>query len=130
MWIVFVGACTLAVWRIPYLPIGRLSAEEFRWVFTAIYVMGLLLLYWSVMRLKRVEIGQEYIYITNYFKHVRYPLRDIEKVIHKERLMFPTGKIYLKASGSFGRIIRYVPERKRLTEFLDDHPYVVLTLEK
>ncbi len=121
-WIVLVGACTIAFWQLQLPVVAGMSIQTFRIVITGIYVVGLIFLYWATMRLKRVELDHEYLYVTNYFKHLRYPLQDIEKIKEAKRMIFPIASVHLKSKGSFGKVLTYVPVRNRLQEFLEEQP--------
>src|SRR5690625_984234 len=43
-----------------------------------LYITGVILFYFTLLQLKRVEIDTDYVYVTNYFKTYRYPF-------HKDR---------------------------------------------
>ncbi|NJL75997.1 MAG: hypothetical protein HC892_14235 [Saprospiraceae bacterium] len=94
-----------------------------------LYFLGIFLFYLFTLRLKRVEIDTTHIYVTNYFKHIRYPHQDVEKIVENKRLVFPKAVLILKAKGSFGKKIAYIPIRGRLNDFLNEHPKVALQLE-
>jgi hypothetical protein len=81
------------------------------------------------MRIKRVEMDEHFFYVTNYFKNVRYPFHQIEKIVEKDYLVFRTVHIYLKETGSFGKKITFVASRDRFNLFLKEHPEVVKELQ-
>ena len=84
-WIVFFGSLTIAMWLTDDIQVvAGMPAGTFRLLLTSFYVTGVLVIYWAMMRLKRVEMDDHFFYVTNYFKHVRYPYHQIEKVIEKE----------------------------------------------
>ena len=128
-WVGFVGACTIAFWRLQLSSVAGISIQTFRIVITVTYLLGLLFLYWSSMRLKRVELDRDFLYVTNYFKHLRYPLHDIEKIEEVKRPLFPVSRVHLKSKGTFGQILTYVPVKNRLQEFVEEIPGLNIKVE-
>jgi hypothetical protein len=114
---VFFGAFTLAFWFTPVTQFTGYDQFSVRIFYTLIFVLGVLLIFFSIWRLKRIEITAEAIFITNYFKYYRYPLNDIEKII----LKFPHSKIILKQKGSLGKTIHFIPSKFRLSTFINDY---------
>lgn len=124
MWIVFFSSFTLAVWFSGEMDYGRISPDDLRFYLPVFLVLGIVLLYWMVMRLKRVEMDEEYIYVSNYFKTYRYPYHQVEKIKEYDYTLFKTIKIKLKEKGAFGKTIRFIASRNRLQNFLTSHPNV------
>lgn len=121
-WIVFLGACVTTTWIMEVTIIPGLPPSIFRILLTIIYVAGLLVMYLFTIRLKRVEIDQEYIYVTNYFKHYRYPHIDIDHIAESKIPLFATSTIHLKSAGTLGKEIKYLAVKGWLQDFLKAHP--------
>lgn len=128
-WIVFFGAIAVAVWFVDSGPVAGMEAGVFRIVVSVFFVIGVALLYWSVMGLKRVEMDDHFFYVTNYFKHVRYPYHQLEKIEEKDYYFFRTVVLVLKQSGQFGKRITFIPGRINFDQFLAEHPEVVKQLK-
>ena len=129
-WLVFFGAMTLAMWFTSSIKVvAGMSMEAFRISLTAFFIFGAGILYWSLMRIKRVEMDEHFFYVTNYFKNVRYPYHQIEKVIEKDYLLFKTIHIHLKQAATFGKVITFIASRERFNVFLKEHPEVISQLE-
>ncbi len=128
-WIVFFGAIAVAVWFVDSGPVAGMQAGVFRIVVSVFFVIGVALLYWSVMGLKRVEMDDHFFYVTNYFKHVRYPYHQLEKIEEKDYYFFRTVLLVLKQPGQFGKRITFIPGRINFDQFLAEHPEVVKQLE-
>ncbi len=124
-WIVFFGALTGAFWMSDVQFIGAFPAGPFKIGILVFFLLGVALLYWSVMRLKRVEMDDQFVYITNYFKHYRYPYHNIEKILEKDYLLFHTVLIRFKVPGHFGKKISFIASRTHFHRFLNAHPEVV-----
>ncbi|MEN0045836.1 MAG: hypothetical protein AAF806_02120 [Bacteroidota bacterium] len=123
-WAVLIGACVIATWAVKITPLPGLSPTTFGLILTAVYLTVLLFLYFFTMRLKRVEVDEEYIYITNYFKNYRYPHQDIDFIKSPNRSLFSIATLRLKAAGSLGSTIKYLEVREWLGDFLKKHPEI------
>ncbi len=129
-WIVFFGAMTIAVWFVDIGSVAGMEANTFRIVLSLFFILGAAILYWAVMGIKRVEMDEQFFYVTNYFKNVRYPYHQIEKVNDKDYFFFRTVHIIFKQPGQFGKKITFIPGRINFDEFLAEHPKVVEQLER
>ena len=116
---IFFGAVTILLVTDPL----NFFAEGAIWlIFSAVlvlsYLVGLALHYWFLFRLMRIDADENYFYITNYFKTVRYDLADVVAV-RKVRFAHV---LVLAESGMFGQEIRFVPSiQGRLKTFLSAH---------
>ena len=128
-WIVFFGAITVALWFVNSGPVAGMEASVFRMIMTIFFMLGVAILYWAVMGLKRVEMDEHFFYVTNYFKNIRYPYHQIEKMEEKDYYFFRTIHIYLKQPGQFGKKITFIPGRINFDQFLAEHPDVVAQLD-
>ena len=124
-WLVFVSAFTVTVWfsDSPYLfgyPILyiRLAA-------TLLLLSGGLFLYWAVMGLKRVELTEDFVYVTNYRKAFRYPWHNVARIEQRDYLLFHPIDIYFHKPGFFGKKITFLPSRERWARFQRDFPDVI-----
>ena len=90
VWIVFFGSLCVVFWLFDTITVvAGMPLSTFRIVLPAFFILGVLALYWSVMRLKRVEMDEQFIQVTNYFKHYRYPYHQIEKNHGEGLFTFP-----------------------------------------
>ena len=121
-WAVFFGVVTIASLAYQFDFVGDIPALTFRIVMVVFYLTGLGFLYWAFVRLKRVEISMEGVYVTNYFKHFRYPILDIDRIETNDFLLFKSKTMHLKAAGSLGQKITFVPSRSKYKKFFAAHP--------
>ncbi len=121
-WLVFFGLFTLAVLLrdTPYF--GNIPAFLFKTGTVVFYLAGIALLYFTLLKLKRVEMNDEFIYATNYFKHRRYPWSNVEKITEKDFGLFSVFVIHLITPGEFGKKLPFIASRKRLHLFLREYP--------
>jgi hypothetical protein len=112
-WLVFFGLLTLSSWVL---------SGNYRLGITAFFLSGVALLYFTLWKLHRVEMDGENVFVTNYFKSVRYPWRDVEKVEQLRFFTFYISYLTLKAPGSFGRRIAFLASQSRWKAFLNEFP--------
>ena len=127
-WIVFFGAFSILMLLTSPTINGKVSPGVLRIGAVLFFLLGIAVLYWAVMRLKRVEMDKDFIYATNYFKTFRYPYHNVEKMVENDYLFFRSIHIFLKEPGTFGPKITFVVSQKLLERFLEDHPEVRVKL--
>ena len=129
-WVVFFGAFTIAVLS---SAVGK-SPLFSNWIFKVgllgFFLLGALILYFTVFRLKRVEIDDPYVYVTNYFKSYRYPFHNIDQIREHNFVFFHLAVIKLKESGTFGKRIFFVQSRQKFEDFLKSYADLAAKLVK
>lgn len=121
-WIVFFGSMTVAAFAYDNAYYGEIPGLPFRIGLLIFFVTGVIMFMFTLMRLKRVEMSADHLYVTNYFKHLRYPYQDIEKITESEFLFFKSVTVHLKASGTFGKKFTFLASRDLYGEFWRQHP--------
>lgn len=121
-WMVFVGGVTVAILASKFAGIGNTSSWAVKGVMLFIFTTGVLFLAFTLMRLKRIEVGHEGVYVTNYFKNVRYPFSDVDGITVTSLLIFSVGTLHLKGKGSFGKSITFIPSPSRFYTFFEENP--------
>lgn len=118
-WIVFFGAFTVALVLTSQLP-AALNSVYFRIGVVIFYLIGLLFLYFTFLRLKRVEIDPDFVYVTDYLKTYRYPFHNIESIKEINLYLFYLCTIRFKEKGSFGKKIHFLESRIKFKNALED----------
>ena len=121
-WIVFFGAFTLASFLFKFSYVGNIPALYFRIAVAVFYVSGLLMFFFTLMRLTRVELGPDSVYVTNYFKHVQYPFESIQHIEISQFGFLKVGILTLKEKGSIGQKLRFLPHGRRLADYREKYP--------
>ena len=121
-WIVFFGSMTIAALFSEQSIFGEIPGLPFRIGILLFFLSGVAMFGFTLMRLKRVEMSDDHLYVTDYFKHLRYPYGDIEKIAESEFLVFKVVTIHLKASGTFGKKFTFLASRDRYADFWKQHP--------
>jgi hypothetical protein len=121
-WIVMMGGITVAILLSKFAGIGNTSSLSVKLVMLFVFVTGTLFLAFTLMRLKRIEVGQEGVYVTNYFKNVRYPFSEVDGITTTSLVLFSVGTLHLKGKGSFGKSITFIPSPSRFYSFFEENP--------
>ena len=129
-WITFFGAVVITIWFLKGRYFGAASANYVKALVTSFYLTTLIILYFTVIQLKRVEIDKDFLYVTNYFRHLRYPLSSIEKITERNFGLMKVGKVYLNKKGTFGKEFIFMISRTEYPIFWDQHPEINQRLRK
>lgn len=121
-WVVFFTSFTIAILVYPTPYFGNIPANTFRLIVLAILLSGIGLFYFTLFRLKRVEMDEKFVFVTNYFKNVRYPYHNIEHFEESDFLFLKIVRITLKEPGSFGKRMFFIASKKHYTLFWKAHP--------
>lgn len=122
LWLTFFGLFAMAFFIVEPEHMPLLYNPIFRWVYLLVYVLFFLFLWRTLMQLYRVEYDSEAIFVTNYFKTVRYPWSSVDRVKTYRIGLFRINSIHLHEKGRFGRKIRYLVARTRYDTLLQDLP--------
>ncbi|MEM6964262.1 MAG: hypothetical protein AAF573_05820 [Bacteroidota bacterium] len=123
-WIVFFSAFTFAVWQLDLGTFGGIDMGTFRLVLLGFLLLGIGLIYWALIRLKRVEMDNEFVFVTNYFKNARYPWHNIKNIEERDFALFRTIHIVFKKPGIFGGKVTFVASRRKFNAFMKEYPHL------
>ena len=123
LWLSFFGIFTIAflfsnVEQFATFIFWKLGLLFFFLAFTALF-------YFTIMKLKRVELGKDFVYASNYLKTYRYPYHNVEKMTEHDLGLFTLVKIHLKTPGKFGKKIPFLLDEAMLKDFLKKNPEMV-----
>mgnify|MGYP006284167867 CR=1 FL=1 len=121
-WLVFMGSITGASLIYSFDYIGNMPANTFRLIMIFVFLSGALSLYLTLLPLKRVEMSEDFVYVTNYFKNFRYPYHNVESIQVSTFLFFKVASLRLREAGSFGKNILFIPSGQRFKAFFEAHP--------
>jgi hypothetical protein len=122
LWISIFGALFIASFTLHQPYIGTYPANNVRlglFVFICVFCF---LFYKTVMQLKRVELNEDSIFITNYFTNVRYPIVDLKKLELSKGILFDYVSIQLLGKGIFGNRMKFLLSKKRMQKYLENNP--------
>lgn len=130
LWGTFFGLITLAFWFSEEPSVGAMPISSFRLLMSSFLFTGLAVLYFSFMQLKRVEVDEHFLYVTNYKDTARYPFHNVEKLEEANYFLFKIVRIYFKESGIFGKKVIFLANQFRLQEVLKLRTELVDLFEK
>jgi hypothetical protein len=124
LWIAFFGTFWMAIILTDKSAVGTWSIDSLR-VGLGIFIATFILIFWKTLfRLKRVDADNESVYVTNFFKAVKYPHADIERIEVDKGLIFTFGTVVLRGKGRFGKRILFLCSRRRLDVFMEENPQI------
>ncbi len=103
---------------------GILSHPMFRWYFIGFVIIFFLLMYLTVIRLKRVELAKEGIYVSNYFKTYRYDYKDLKEIKLSNFGLFTLARFKMMSKTKMGKTIPVLLKRRYFEEFVLSYPEV------
>lgn len=78
---------------------------------------------WAIVKLKKVSIDRDFLYVSDYFRETRIPLGDIYDVTEFRWLNVHPVTIHLKKPSEFGDKIVFAPPYRHFG-FFTSHPVV------
>lgn len=116
-WTVFFGSFVVALLLFDgYNPM--INSIYFKTGIILFYFSGLLIIYFTFWKLRRVEVDSDYFYVTDYFKTVRIPFPLVRKITELNFVLFSTMTIHLKQKGYFGKKITLIQSKQKVDDFL------------
>jgi len=93
------------------------------WVFLGATLLGSAAIYWYCVRLKRVDIDGDSLFVSNYRREIVVPLADVDGVTENRWVNMHPVTIHLRRDTEFGRSITFMPKIQWFL-FLRSHPVV------
>ena len=78
-------------------------------LFPAIALVGIISMYLTVMRYKKVSVDHEFLYVSNYLKEITIPFLNISAVTEIKWVRTRPITIHLKTDSEFGQKIVFMP---------------------
>lgn len=122
LWIGVLVTVTLLLFLRPE-PSGPEEQSGVKWVFLVCTVSVIFLIYRVVIRLKRVRMSNQALYVSNYRREIRIPLEEVEEVAEIRWMSPHPVAIKLRRETDFGREVLFMPKERRFS-FLSPHPVV------
>lgn len=120
LWITFFGLMTVAV-----LFAGEdnffFAQTHIKLIFLVSFLVFLALIYFTVMRLLRVEFGEGVFTASNYFKTLQYTFDDIDDIIEYDMLIKKLVRIKMKGKTQYGSSIYFLASQPHYREYKQKH---------
>ena len=122
---VFVGSTVLLLADFPGFrdSAGQPVPAGTKWAMSLASVIGTAAIYWFCIRLKRVELDRNALYVSNYLKEIAVPLRDVEEITENRWVNTHPITVRFRRDTGFGTSIVFTPTF-RLFAFRSPHPIV------
>lgn len=121
-WTVFFGSLTVAVFVYGKELAGTAQVGTLKYASLGIFLSGVALFYFTIFQLKRVDIDDQFLYVTNYFKTVRYPFPRIQSIYETRFLFLRLVTVIFKDAGHFGKRIRFLASSSHYDGAWTQHP--------
>jgi hypothetical protein len=105
IWVVFIGSLTAVGF---FVQEASVQMGGLRYLLLACLAIGSVLLFFTLMSLKRVEVDQHFVYVNNFFKMYRYPYHNIESITTNKYAFVKIGKLRFKQAGHFGKSVFFI----------------------
>lgn len=129
VWTVFFGSFMVMGWFWDDPFIGPFPIAGYRWVTSAFVASGLLTIRLTVWKLRRVDADADHLYVSDYFRTLRYPRTGVHGITLSPLGPLLLARITLAAPGRMGKVIWFLPAKRRLKAFLDNNPEWSVTPE-
>lgn len=120
-WFVFFGLLGLGTVFMNSDQYALLASTQFRLSYLLFFLIFGLFIYLTLMRLHRIDMDAKNIYISNYFKTYRYDYQSVKSISVQNWLLFSLGIIELHDTGKLGKKIKFLPRKKVLNDFANQH---------
>jgi hypothetical protein len=116
-WFVFYGAIVIASFLSPAIA----TNAGLKYGILVFYLSGSVVIYFTLLNLKRVEYDDHFLYVTNYFKTVRIPWHNVKGFKEKKILFIPLGSFTFNTSITFGKRIHFLESPSLIKLFKEEH---------
>lgn len=123
MWVSFFGVFTIAIFFSNLDYYGRVPGDVLKIVIPIILFVGLLIMNFTLLKIRRIDMDDEFIYATNYLKTYKYPWQNIERIEESKGIIFSKGIIHLRKPGKWGSKIHFLLSKKRWRDFLSTNAF-------
>ncbi|HQX45096.1 MAG: hypothetical protein IPP06_18210 [Saprospiraceae bacterium] len=107
-WLVFFGSLGLGLWMSSAEDISFTSASLLKIVYLILFLGFGTIIYFTLLRLKRIEIDSNYLYITNYLKTIKVPFSEVNDLHVKSLFFRSVGRITFNYKTFFGKKIYFL----------------------
>ncbi len=109
--------------------VANIPMPYFRIFSISLFFSTLVIIYFTILKLRRVELDANTLFISDYFKQAKYPLSNIESITERDYFLFKIVTLHLQQSGIFGKQITFMPSGRRWPKYKKSHPELVETYQ-
>ena len=125
LWLTFFGVMILAAFfSEDAINVGIFSVPYSKYILLLFWILSLIFFLFTLLRLRRLDGDEFFMYVSTYFRNFRYPHHNIEKLTVKEYGIFYIGKLYFKQAGTLGNSVFCILSKGRLEAFVAYYPNI------
>jgi hypothetical protein len=109
LWIGGCGLGTCALWLDALQDRNGPPPAFVRWALLTAWIIGTTFIVWFCGRLKRVQVDDEALYVSNYWSEVRIPLTEVSHCTQSLMSRPPTVTVHLRDLSAAGQRIVFMP---------------------
>lgn len=117
--IVFFGLMAFAILFADSYSVPFPQVPYIRFILFGFFVLCFVVMYYTIMQLKRVELSQHQMLVSNYFKTYAYQFKDIESMKKYNLLVIKLWVVKLKYKGKFGKKIPFILNKAQMDYCLE-----------
>jgi len=107
-WLSFFGLFGAVIFLLDPMDEPFLTSTFFRSIYVVGFILFGIFLYFTLFQLKRVETENGQLFVTDYFKTVRFPIENVKKITSTNLGLTKIGRMHLHNKGVFGSKIPFV----------------------
>jgi hypothetical protein len=123
LWIGGFGLGTYGLWLGAFHDRNGPPPEFLKWVFLAAWLVGSGFILWFCSRIKRVQVDDEALYVSNYWSEVRIPLTEVSHFTQSYMSRPPTVTIHLRSMSPVGQRIVFISKFR--WSLFSTHPTII-----
>ena len=121
-WLSFFGLFGLVIFLVDTSDKPLLASQGFRVGYLVFFLIFMTLIYFTIYQLKRVEQENNHMFITDYFRTVKFPFENIKHISTMNLGLFTMVWIHLNTKGAFGKRIPFLAKRTKFKDFVAKYP--------
>jgi hypothetical protein len=116
-WFVFYGAIVLALFVAPDVQLQLFGQTNLKIAMLIFYISGSIVIYFTIIPLKRVEFDDHFLYVSNFFTTLRIPWHNVKHLKDRKLLFLHIGTFTFESPTRFGKQINFIESRSLIKEF-------------
>ncbi|NBC04074.1 MAG: hypothetical protein GVY20_10255 [Bacteroidetes bacterium] len=117
-WFIFYGAIVIAIYTATDTQLQVFDESGFKLGVLIFYISGSVIIYFTLISLKRVEFDEHFLYVSNFFSTRRIPWHNVKAFRQRSFFLFQTGSFSFNEPIQFGKEITFIQSRTLIKEFL------------
>jgi hypothetical protein len=118
-WFVLFGCLTLFILALDAEDLPISNPSLFKMSLSIGFLFFGFLIYKGPMKLRRVELENDHLFVTNYFKTITFNLQQISNIHVQSILGLTLVTLQLEYKSSFGKKIRFLSDSQRVQYLMD-----------